>query len=252
MEKKIHYCWFGGKKLPKDVKKCIKTWKKMLPDYEIKEWNEQNFDINICPFTKEAYANKKWAFVSDYARVYALYNEGGIYFDTDMKIIKDVSNIVDKYMFLGYEDSGLIGTAVIGTKEKNNPYLKEIIEYYNGLEHFDVQNMYKYANPIIITQILDQYNSSTNEKGIKIYNNNVYVYPREYFYPLNYNYSERIFTENTCMVHLFNATWTSLGERRTVAVYRKFGMKWGNIINKGINKLGDLKAKIMNALRRNN
>ena len=80
MEKKIHYCWFGGKKLPKSVEQCIKTWKEQLPDYEITEWNENNFDINVCPFVKQAYENKKWAFVSDYARIYALYNEGGIYF----------------------------------------------------------------------------------------------------------------------------------------------------------------------------
>ena len=113
MRKKIHYCWFGGKKLPKSVRECIATWKKMLPEYEIKEWNESNFDINTSNFVKEAYENKKWAFVSDYVRIYALYQEGGIYFDTDMKVLKNVSDIVDKDMFLGYEDSGFIGTAVI-------------------------------------------------------------------------------------------------------------------------------------------
>ena len=244
MEKKIHYCWFGGKKLPQDVKKCIKTWRKMLPDYEIIEWNEQNFDINICPFVKEAYENKKWAFVSDYARIYALYKEGGIYLDTDMKVIKDVSNILDKDMFLGYEDSGYVGTAVIGVKEKNNKYLKEILEYYNSLEHFYIQSIYNYANPIIITKILNKYEYEVDEKGIKIYDKNVYIYPRDYFYPINYNYSERLFTENTCMIHLFSGTWTSKGERRSVTVYRKFGMTWGAIINNIINKLGNLKAKL--------
>lgn len=250
MEKKIHYCWFGGKKLPSDVKKCIRTWKKMLPDYEIKEWNEQNFDVNICPFVKEAYQNKKWAFVSDYARIYALYTEGGIYFDTDMKIIKDVSNIVDKEMFLGFEDSGYVGTAVVGVKEKNTKYLKEILEYYNNLEHFYIQSIYNYANPVIITKILSKYKYIINEEGIKIYDNNVYIYPREYFYPLSYNYTERVFTENTCMVHLFNGTWTSKGERRTVAIYRKFGIRWGAIINNIINKIGNLKNKILNIPRR--
>ncbi len=250
MYKKIHYCWFGGKKLPRDVKKCINSWKKMLPDYEIKEWNEQNFDINICPFVKEAYENKKWAFVSDYARIYALYKEGGIYFDTDMKIIKDISNIVDKDMFLGYEDSGYIGTAVIGVKEKNNKYLNEIMDYYKKLEHFDVQNIYDYANPRIITNILDKYPYEINDKGIKISDKKIYIYPREYFYPLSYNYSEKVFTENTCMVHLFKGTWTSRGERRTAAVYRKFGLKWGAIINDIINKIGDSKAKIVGRLKK--
>ena len=89
MVKKIHYCWFGGKKLPKSVEDCIKTWKKFLPDYEIKQWDESNFDVNSFPFVKEAYESKKWAFVSDYVRIYALYNEGGLYLDTDVKILKN-------------------------------------------------------------------------------------------------------------------------------------------------------------------
>ena len=250
MEKKIHYCWFGGKKLPKEVKKCIKTWKQMLPDYEIKEWNETNFDINTCPFVKEAYDNKKWAFVSDYVRIYALYNEGGIYFDTDMKIIKDISHITDKEMFMGYEDSGYIGTAVIGVKEKHNKYVKEILDFYNNLDHFYVQSINNYTNPIIITKILNNYKSETNKEGIKIYDGNVYIYPREYFYPLSYNYAEKVYTENTCMVHLFSGTWTSRGEKRTIAVYRKFGLTWGNIINSSINAIGNFKASIIGKFKK--
>ena len=123
MIKKIHYCWFGGKKLPKDVKKCIATWKKMLPDYEIIEWNEEKFDVNSVPFVKQAYDNKKWAFVSDYVRTYALYEQGGLYLDTDVKILKNVEDIIDKNLVFGYEDSGYFGTAVIATNIKNNPYI---------------------------------------------------------------------------------------------------------------------------------
>ena len=93
MEKIIHYCWFGGKPLPKLAKKCIKSWKKFLPDFEIREWNETNFDINITKFSKQAYDAKKWAFVSDVARIYALKNYGGIYFDTDMIITKNIDRL---------------------------------------------------------------------------------------------------------------------------------------------------------------
>ncbi len=250
MEKKIHYCWFGGKKLPKSVKKCISTWKKMLPDYEIKEWNESNFDINACQFVKEAYENKKWAFVSDYVRIYALYQEGGIYFDTDMKIVKDISNIIDKEMFLGYEDSGYIGTAVIGVKEKNNPYIKEVLEYYNKIEHFNVDIMYNYANPVILTKIVKKYDYNVDEQGIQIFNNDIYVYPRDYFYPLSYNYSEKVYTENTCMIHLFNATWTDKGEKRTIGIYRKFGPTLGKTLNKMIDKLGNVKGNVFNFLKK--
>lgn len=241
MEKKIHYCWFGGKKLPRNVKKCIKTWKKILPDYEIIEWNEKNFDINVCPFVKEAYENKKWAFVSDYVRIYALYNEGGIYLDTDVKILKDISDITEKDMFMGYEDSGYVGTAVIGVKEKKNKYIKEIMDYYNKLDHFYVNSINNYANPIIITKILKQYKSEIQKNGIKVFDGNVYIYPREYFYPLSYNYAERIYTENTRMVHLFSGTWTNKGEKRTIAIYRKCGLKFGKMINSTIDKICNIK-----------
>ncbi len=250
MVKKIHYCWFGGKELPAKVKKCIATWRKMLPDYEIKEWNEKNFDINTSNFVKEAYEKKKWAFVSDYVRIYALYNEGGIYLDTDVKILKDISHITDKDMFLGYEDSGYVGTAVIGVKEKNNRYIKEILDYYNKIDHFNEDIMYNYVNPVIITKILKKYDSTVNEQGIRVFDNNVYVYPRDYFYPLNYNYSEKLYTENTCMVHLFNATWTGKGEKRTVGIYRKFGPSLGKKINDLIDGCFNLKNKIIINIKR--
>lgn len=249
MKKIIHYCWFGGKELPKSVKRCINTWKKMMPDYEIKEWNEKNFDINSCTFVKEAYENKKWAFVSDYVRIYALYEEGGIYLDTDVKIIKDISHIVDKEMFLGYEDSGYVGTAVIGVRDKHNKYIKEILDYYNQIKHFNAEIIYNYANPVIISKIIKKYKSYVNEQGIRIFDNSIFVYPREYFFPLSYNYAEKVFTENTCMIHLFNATWTDRGERRTIGIYRKFGPEMGKIINSIIDKTFGIKNKIISSIK---
>lgn len=249
MIKKIHYCWFGGKELPKDVKKCIETWKKILPDYEIKEWNEKNFDINSSNFVKEAYENKKWAFVSDYVRIYALYNEGGIYFDTDMKVIKDVSKIVDKKMFLGYEDTGYVGTAVIGVNEKNNKYIKEILDFYNNIDHFNVELMYNYANPVIITKVINKYKNYENNDRVRIFDDNIYVYPRDYFYPLSYNYAERKFTDNTCMIHLFNATWADKGEKRVIGIYRKFGPKMGKIINRMIEGMFNFKNYIIHKIK---
>lgn len=243
MEKIIHYCWFGGKPLSKMAKKCIKSWKKYFPDYEIKEWNESNFDVNICPFVKEAYENKKWAFVSDYARIYALYKYGGIYFDTDMKVTKNADFVKEKDIFLGYENSGYFGTAVIGAKEKNSKYMKQILDYYDKQQHFYVNNMI--ANPIIITNLFKEYKSKTTDDGIEIYDDNIYIFPREYFYPLSYNYSEKVYTDNTCMVHFFNGTWSDKNEKRTVAIYRKFGLKFGNFILKIFEKLSNIKHRIM-------
>lgn len=106
----IHYCWFGRGPLPELAQKCIASWKKYLPDYEIKEWNEDNFDVNIIPYTAEAYAEKKYAFVSDYARFWVLYKYGGIYFDTDVEVIRPLDDIIAKGNFMGCEtDAGKAG-----------------------------------------------------------------------------------------------------------------------------------------------
>lgn len=245
MIKKIHYCWFGGKPLPKSVKKCIDSWKKYLPDYEIIEWNESNFDINQCTFVKEAYEHRKWAFVSDYARIYALYHQGGIYFDTDLKILKDVSHIVDKKMFLGYENAAFCGTAVIGTNEIHNKYIKEVLDFYNQIEHFNIDIIYYYANPRIITKTINKYDSVVNDEGITIFNDgDIYVYPKDYFYPIKFDYSEKLYTQNTCMVHLFNATWTSKKDKRYVKINQRFGPTWGRRINKLADKMSILGEKL--------
>ena len=99
----IHYCWFGRKPLPPLAVKCIESWKKYLPDYTIKEWNEDNFDINIVPYTREAYEVGKYAFVSDYARFYILYHHGGLYFDTDVEVIRPMDDLVGRGAFLAWD-----------------------------------------------------------------------------------------------------------------------------------------------------
>ena len=244
MIKKIHYCWFGGKPLPKSAKKCIDSWKKFLPDYEIIEWNEKNFDINQCTFVKEAYENKKWAFVSDYARIFALYNHGGIYFDTDLKILKDVSHIVDKKMFLGYEDAAFCGTAVIGTNEVKNKYIGEVLDFYNKIDHFNIEIIYNYANPRIITKMVNQYEKKVDNNGITIVNDgDIYIYPKDYFYPIKFDYSEKNYTKNTCMVHLFNATWIGKRDKRIVLINQKCGPKWGRRLNKLVDMLENMQEK---------
>ena len=119
MKKYIHYCWFGNKPLSKLSKQCIKSWKKYLPDYEIICWNETNCNLNDCAFVKGAYENGKWAFVADYFRTKALNEYGGIYFDTDMEIIKPINDLLDSNVtMLGVEDTGYIAVGV--WYEQNN------------------------------------------------------------------------------------------------------------------------------------
>lgn len=250
MEKIIHYCWFGGAPLPKLVKKCIDSWKKYLPDYEIKEWNETNFDVNQCPFIKEAYEKKKWAFVSDYARITALYEYGGIYLDTDMKIIKDISFALQDDVFMGYEDSGYFGTAIIGVKEKHSKYLKPILDFYHNQQHFYENNIYDYANPIILTNEFKKYPMKKNEKGVEIYDEKIHIYPRDYFFPISYDYSEKLYTDNTCAIHFFSGTWTDKNERRTIMIYRKLGVKWGKRVVRFLAFLSTMKHRMIDMFGR--
>ncbi|MCL2355383.1 MAG: exopolysaccharide biosynthesis protein [Oscillospiraceae bacterium] len=157
MRKTIHYCWFGGKPLPKKVKQYIKTWKKHLPDFEIKQWNEKNFDINCTNFSKQAYESKKWAFVSDVARIHALKEMGGLYLDTDVEIIKPVDFLFENEFFIGKEDEKFVGTCVIGTTTPNNPHINAILDIYKDLT-FDPNDMYNVTSPRIITEYLETKN----------------------------------------------------------------------------------------------
>lgn len=225
MKKYVHYCWFGKNPLPKLAKKCIKSWEKYLPDYEIIEWNESNVDLNACPFIKEAYGNKKWAFVADYARTVALYNMGGIYFDTDMLVTKPIDFLLDKETFLGMEDSFLVNSAVWGTSKPKSYFAKEMLEFYESQDGFDVNNMFKYSIPRIMTKLLYKYGFDHTSNDIQHLDHNITIYPREYFYPLSFDFKDNLFTENTCMIHYFDASWFGKKEKFRVKLNRTFGEK---------------------------
>lgn len=232
MKKIIHYCWFGKKPLPKLAKKCIKSWKKFLPDYEIKKWDETNFDVNITNFSKEAYNHKKWAFVADVARIYALKEYGGIYFDTDMLIIKKIDFLLNHDFFAGWESDDYVAGGVIGVKSKKNPIIIDIFNIYKDLL-FDQNNMFSFSIPKILTNILKQkYNLKSSFNKTQELKNNVWIYARDYFYPLSYNYKNNRFTNNTCMIHYFSASWVNTKERIELKIYRFFGERTGKIIVK--------------------
>ena len=226
MKKYIHYCWFGGKPLPKLAKKCIKSWKKYLPDYEIKYWNESNSDLEDCPFVKEAFQNKKWAFVADYVRTKAMYEYGGLYFDTDMEIIKPIDDLLDeKNGFLGVEDSHLIACGVWYEPKPKSFLATKMLENYRSMEFFDIDDMYKISIPRIISNILTDYDSSNFETQ-KLKNNEI-IYKRDYFYPLSYNHQYNCFTNDTRMIHYYDASWTPKWEQNENKLFRLIGTKKG-------------------------
>lgn len=208
--KVIHYCWFGHNPLPPLALKCIASWKKFLPDYEIKEWNEENFDVNIIPYTAEAYQAKKYAFVSDYARFWILYHYGGLYFDTDVEVIRPLDDIIERGPFMGCETDAQPGATAIGVAPGLglgvNPGLglyKQLLDYYEPL-HFD---------PVHITiTIVDHTTHVLRTMGMKEICDiqqvgGVYIYPSEYFNPTNIITHRLHITANTRTIHWYAATW---------------------------------------------
>lgn len=204
----IHYCWFGKKDKPDIVNHCINSWKKVLDDYEIIEWNEDNFDININQYVREAYENKKFAFVSDYVRVYALYNMGGIYMDTDVEVIKSLDTFLNEDSFWGFEEKNYIATSTIGSK-KRNKVIKMFLDFYQDKSFNEIsEELEAYTNVQIITNIFRNLGFEMNGKKQTIDSIGT-IYPQEYFSPYDYIncYDKR--TYKTYTIHYFYKSWLS-------------------------------------------
>ena len=229
MEKIIHYCWFGNKPLPKLAQKCIRSWKKFLPDYKIMKWTEENVDLEECPFIKGAYENKKWAFVADYVRAKVLNEYGGIYFDTDMEVTKDIANLLEKETFLGIEDSGFVAVGVWHEKHKSSFLTTELLKKYRTIETFEIDEMTQISIPKLLTAILEPYGLKKGAQEIQVVKG-ITIYPREYFYPYSYHRDNNIFTDNTCMIHYYDASWIPLKERIEMKMVRSLGKDRTNLI----------------------
>ena len=208
--KTIHYCWFGGKPLPDFAQKCIASWKKFCPDYEIKEWNEQNYDVRKIPYTAQAYAVKKYAFVSDYARFDILYEYGGIYFDTDVELIKPLDEIINRGAFCGIEQPGYIASGLGMAAPEAMPIFREILDSYKSENFINVDGSYNLTTVVTrVSDIFKKHGFSDKEEiqevaGIKIY-------PPEYFCPKNILTGELSITNNTYSIHHFDASWVDAG-----------------------------------------
>ena len=206
--KVIHYCWFGRNKKTELVEKCIASWKKYCPDYEIKEWNESNYTLNH-PYVKEAYKMKKWSFVSDYARLDIIYNYGGVYLDTDVELIKSLDDLREASCYIGRETGGEIASGLGFGAERGSDAVKMMINEYNGI-HFLKKNgsLDMTPCPIRNTKAFEKlgYNKERNEDSI-IYLNNVVIYTKEYFAPQNYLTREINITPNTYSIHHYDGAW---------------------------------------------
>lgn len=207
----IHYCWLSGEPFPEDIQKCIDSWAEKMPGYEIKLWNKNNFDCDGCIYTRQAMEEKKYAFVSDYIRLYALYYEGGIYLDSDIEVFRSFDGLLDNRAFTGFESGGRIGAWILAS-EKGNPLFKDFLDYYEGRSFYkESGEMDLTPNTVPITKILV-------EHGLKPENTvqrlaDITVYPEEYFCPKNPWNGETNITEAAYAMHLFKGAWNSLADR---------------------------------------
>lgn len=203
----IHYIWFGGKPFPKKVQKCIDSWHKYLPDYEFRLWNEETFDVNTVEFTKQAYDNKKWAFVSDYVRMYALNKYGGWYLDTDVEILKPISEFESHRMVLGTDHDGAL-TALMAS-EPHHPYWSQVLEYYHSMNFVNENGSFNMVvNNIHLQEVLKSYGYVSENKYQEL-KCGIVVYPDEYFHVADVERGKLHQTTNSYAIHWHTLLWTS-------------------------------------------
>ena len=222
--KVIHYCWFGGGELPALTKKCIKSWEKYCPEYEIICWNEENFDVNSNRYAREAHKAGKWAFVSDYARLKILYDKGGIYLDTDVELIKPIDSLVEKGSFMGCDEKGVVCTGLGFACEKGNEVIGRLLADYDDISFIKANGEYD------LMPCPDRNTATMKEMGMDFSGEyqifkGIHFLPEEYLCPISYYTGKKRITENTYSIHHFYASWTSKKSRRTIFIKRLIGVK---------------------------
>lgn len=214
--KVIHYCWFGGNPLPANLKKYIASWEKYLPEYRIIEWNESNFDVNINQFVRQAYDMKKYAFVSDYARLYALEQYGGIYLDVDIQVLKPLEEeLLQNEAVFCFELNEKVMTAFMAV-EKEHPLIKEFLAVYEE-KNFDIDHMV--PNTDLLTELLKARGLVLNGEMQMI--DQIKIFPSEYFNAYDAKNSVYCISKDTYMIHHFYGSWCSPGERFKFQLQKK-------------------------------
>lgn len=202
----IHYCWFGGNPLPTDAKKCIASWKKIMPDYEIREWNESNFDINSNLYVKQAYEARKFAFVTDYVRLYALATEGGIYMDTDVEVLKSFDPFLHHVAFSGFENNNFVPTGMMAA-EKGSRWAKDLLDEYNHRSFIKEDGTFDTTtNTVTITNYMKKQGLILNNT-YQDFPGLVTIYPSDYFCPKDHGSGLIRLTDNSVCIHHFACSW---------------------------------------------
>lgn len=218
----IHYCWFGGKPLPKDAVKCIESWKRFFPDYEIRRWDESNFDVNVIPYTQQAYSIGKYAFVSDYARMWVLHKYGGVYFDTDVEVIKSFDEILAKGGFMGFETPEFVAPGLGMALEAGSIIASEVMEVFGRTQFLLPDKSFNPKGIVPITTfVLKEHGLVTGANMQKI--EGVNIYPMDWFNPLDAATGRLKVTRNTLSIHWYMKSWMD-----NQSVLRKFVARWSH------------------------
>ncbi|MBQ8124291.1 MAG: glycosyl transferase [Kiritimatiellae bacterium] len=227
--KVIHYCWFGKGKLPPLACKCIDSWRRILPEYEIKLWNENNFDVNSCQYTKEAYGAKKFAFVTDYVRLYALFSEGGIYMDSDVEVLRPLDSFLSLPAFTGYETSNGCITGLMGS-EKGGVWVGDLLaEYVNRRFVLEDGRLDTTTNVVYTTNLMRRKGAIVDGHKIEM-PGYVTIFPQDFFCPKSGASNQISLTENSYVIHHFAGSWVPKGARLAWVVRKKLGIRMGALV----------------------
>lgn len=222
INKTIHYCWFGRNPKPELALKCISSWKKHCPDYEIIEWNEDNFDVSACPlYVRQAYEMKKWPFVTDYVRLKVVYDHGGVYMDTDVELKKSLDSLLEYHAYFGFEDGKHIATGLGFGAEKGCVAVFDMMTDYDHIPFIEPDGSFD------ITPCPERNTSKLLLCGMKqdnrkqILDGNILILPSDYLCPIDYLSGKKKITSNTISIHWFAESWKSEQDKQLIKDIRK-------------------------------
>lgn len=248
--KVIHYCWFGGGELPEQDKKCIESWKKYCPDYKIIRWDESNYDICKNKYMREAYEHKMWGFVPDYARLDIIYQNGGIYLDTDVELVRNMDELLVNDAFMGMQTDFMVNPGLGFGAQKGSKVIQDCMQTIYGNRSFikgdgDIDTV---ASPHMMTDYLINHGWIQNQEKQVV--ENLIIYPSNFFCPMDVLTGELKVTPETYSIHHFHASWVDKEEKKIIQIERRIHRKYGVDKGKFLITLWSFPYKVKRSLRK--